>query len=95
MVQRFVLIHEKGIKEWTCTANFSSFWVVIAMCRSPYYSAYKKLNPSIKGASIHDLVVMSALVNPEYFKYLYREVEINVKTFFKDFIDIMVGRGTN
>jgi inosine-uridine nucleoside N-ribohydrolase len=48
----------------------------------PYYSAYKKLNPSIKGASIHDLVVMSALVNPEYFKYLYREVEINVKTFF-------------
>lgn len=88
-----------------------------------YYSAYKKLNPSIKGAPIHDLVAMSALVNPEYFKYMYREVNVDIKSvrgqtiadfrpgaktagvrigiklnekdFIKDFIDIMIGRGTN
>lgn len=87
-----------------------------------YYSAYKKLNPSIKGAPIHDLVAMSAIVNPEYFTYMYGEVEVDItsfrgqtiadfclgekttgvrigmklneKAFIKDFIDIMIGRGT-
>ncbi|MDZ5610797.1 nucleoside hydrolase [Bacillus pseudomycoides] len=46
-----------------------------------YYSAYKKLNSSIKGAPLHDVVAMSALVNPEFFQYMYRKVEVDVKSF--------------
>ncbi|MDM5186138.1 nucleoside hydrolase [Bacillus sp. DX4.1] len=46
-----------------------------------YYSAYKKLNPSIKGAPLHDVVAMSALANPEFFQYMYRKVEVDVKSF--------------
>ncbi|MED1407473.1 nucleoside hydrolase [Bacillus mycoides] len=45
-----------------------------------YYSAYKNLNPSIKGAPLHGVVAMSALVNPEFFQYMYREVEVDLKS---------------
>ncbi|EOQ01025.1 hypothetical protein KOY_05422 [Bacillus cereus VDM021] len=46
-----------------------------------YYSAYKKLNPSIKGAPLHDVVAMSALANSQFFQYMYRKVEVDVKYF--------------
>ena len=46
-----------------------------------YYGAYKKINTNIKGAPLHDVVAMSAIVNPEYFQYIYRKVEVDVKSF--------------
>ncbi|MFX3625465.1 MAG: nucleoside hydrolase [Ectobacillus sp.] len=42
-----------------------------------YYAAYKKLNPSIQGTPLHDVVAMSALVNPSFLKYTYREVHVD------------------
>ncbi|MDI6534441.1 nucleoside hydrolase [Bacillus mycoides] len=46
-----------------------------------YYSAYKKLNKSIKGAPLHDVVAISAIANPSFFQYMYRKVEVDLKSF--------------
>ncbi|PEI95693.1 nucleoside hydrolase [Bacillus pseudomycoides] len=39
-----------------------------------YFAAYKKLNPDIEGPLLHDVLAMSALINPTSLKYVYREV---------------------
>jgi len=57
------------------------FKLLIKPIYNYYYSAYNKLNPNINRAPLHDVVTMSALVNPEYFQYMYRKVEVNVKSF--------------
>ncbi|MED2970712.1 nucleoside hydrolase [Fictibacillus sp. B-59209] len=41
-----------------------------------YYTFYKKERPGLRGAPIHDLVPVSALVNPSIFKYVERNVQI-------------------
>ncbi|MBG9503707.1 nucleoside hydrolase [Bacillus thuringiensis] len=46
-----------------------------------YYSAYKKLNKSIKGAPLHDVVAMSAIANPNFLQYKYRKVEVDLNSF--------------
>ncbi|WP_243298500.1 nucleoside hydrolase [Bacillus litorisediminis] len=42
-----------------------------------YFAAYQKLIPGIKGAPIHDLLVVSALINPEIVKTLKRRARVD------------------
>ncbi|KFM99535.1 nucleoside hydrolase [Bacillus clarus] len=42
-----------------------------------YLSAYKTLNPAIEGPLLHDVLAISALVNPTFFKYVYRKVTVD------------------
>ncbi|GAA0329069.1 nucleoside hydrolase [Bacillus carboniphilus] len=48
-----------------------------------YFKAYQKLVPGIQGAPIHDLLVLSALVNPEMVKVLKRRVRVELGGDFK------------
>ncbi len=41
-----------------------------------YFEAYKKLVPGIKGAPLHDVLVLSVLTNPDMVKYIKRRVRI-------------------
>ncbi|MFC7392854.1 nucleoside hydrolase [Scopulibacillus cellulosilyticus] len=41
-----------------------------------YYSYYRRKSPSIAGAPLHDLVAAGAAVNPQFFKYIQRNVQI-------------------
>jgi purine nucleosidase len=43
-----------------------------------YFEAYKKNVPGISGAPLHDVITLSALVNPELVKYLPRRVSIEL-----------------
>jgi len=43
-----------------------------------YFEAYKKNVPGIPGAPLHDVITLSALVNPDLVKYLPRRVRIEL-----------------
>ena len=43
-----------------------------------YFEAYKKNVPGIPGAPLHDVITLSALVNPNLVKYLPRRVRIEL-----------------
>ncbi|MED1203402.1 nucleoside hydrolase [Heyndrickxia acidicola] len=41
-----------------------------------YYSYYQKIRPALGGAPLHDLVAVCALVNPNLYRYIQRNIEI-------------------
>lgn len=43
-----------------------------------YFSAYQRLVPGINGAPLHDVLTLSAMVNPGMLEYVAREVDIVV-----------------
>ena len=43
-----------------------------------YFQAYQKNVPGIQGAPFHDVLTMSALVNPTMFRYVQRRVRIEI-----------------
>ena len=43
-----------------------------------YFEAYKKNVPGIKGAPLHDVVTLSALVNPTMIEYVSRRVKVEL-----------------
>jgi purine nucleosidase len=42
-----------------------------------YLSAYQKLNPSMEGPLLHDVVAISGLVNPSFFEFVHRTVNVD------------------
>lgn len=42
-----------------------------------YFSAYQKLNSSIEGPLLHDVVAISGLVNPSFFEFVHRIVNVD------------------
>lgn len=43
-----------------------------------YYEFYKKSTPGIKGTPLHDVVALSAIVNPSIVKYAHRRVNVEL-----------------
>lgn len=43
-----------------------------------YLSAYQKLNPSIEGPLLHDVLAISGLVNPTFLNYTSRKVTVDI-----------------
>ncbi|TNP10814.1 nucleoside hydrolase [Bacillus tropicus] len=66
--------------EYIAEHTTSPFKSLIKPIYDYYFSAYKKLNTSIKGAPLHDVVAMSAIVNPNFLQYMYRKVEIGLES---------------
>ncbi|MFC0274501.1 nucleoside hydrolase [Metabacillus herbersteinensis] len=41
-----------------------------------YYTYYQRQRPNLNGAPLHDLVAVNAVVNPQFYKYIQRNVQI-------------------
>ena len=48
-----------------------------------YYEFYKKSMPGIKGTPLHDVVALSAIVNPSFFQYAHRRVNVETTGILK------------
>lgn len=69
------LITPEQIKRIT-EKNNSPFSLIMKPAFDYYYDSYKRRVPGIEGAPMHDLVVLSALVNPDIVQYISRRVRV-------------------
>ncbi|MET3695958.1 purine nucleosidase [Bacillus oleivorans] len=67
------------IVEYLTENSKSSYAFLFEPIFDYYFNAYRKLIPGIQGAPIHDLLVVSALANPEIVKTLRRRVRVDPK----------------
>ncbi|MFD1738980.1 nucleoside hydrolase [Bacillus salitolerans] len=64
------------LAEYIAKNSDSQFAPLIKPIYQYYYDAYKKNVPGIPGAPFHDVLAISAIINPSIVEYFYRRVRI-------------------
>ncbi|MCA1029471.1 nucleoside hydrolase [Bacillus timonensis] len=67
-----------AVVDYITQRTFNSMTPLVKPIFDYYFEAYKKLVPGIKGTPLHDVVAMSGIVNPSFFKYLERSVTVQL-----------------